>query len=170
LNQTIDLKYLLTILNSKLINFYFKLLFPLKQGGYYSMSSTFIDKIPISLCNDQQPFIAKADTMLSKNQELKQLAQSLLQFLQAKHGEFIINKKLTNWPTLSYKDFLNELIKQKIKLSLQEQNEWLNYFEAEKQKAMQIKNLIDITDKEIDQMVYALYGLSEEEVKIVENQ
>jgi hypothetical protein len=33
---------------------------------------------------------------------------------------------------------------------------------------MAIKNEIDATDKEIDKMVYALYGLTEEEIKIVE--
>ncbi len=32
---------------------------------------------------------------------------------------------------------------------------------------MAIKNEIDATDKEIDRMVYELYGLSEEEIKIV---
>ena len=31
-----------------------------------------------------------------------------------------------------------------------------------------IQQVIDTTDKEIDQMVYALYELSEEEIKIVE--
>ncbi|MCX6226281.1 MAG: Eco57I restriction-modification methylase domain-containing protein [Bacteroidia bacterium] len=42
-----DLKYLLTVLNSKLVSFYIKCNFSLKQGGYYTMSSLLIDKIPI---------------------------------------------------------------------------------------------------------------------------
>ena len=42
------------------------------------------------------------------------------------------------------------------------------FFEQEKQKALAIKNGIDKTDKEIDQMVYQLYGLTDEEIKIVE--
>jgi len=33
---------------------------------------------------------------------------------------------------------------------------------------MQLKQRIAFTDKKIDALVYALYGLSEEEVKIVE--
>jgi len=65
-------------------------------------------------------------------------------------------------------NFLGELTKQKIKLSLSEQSEWLQFFEQEKQKALALKNEIDKTDKEIDQMVYQLYGLTEEEIKIVE--
>jgi hypothetical protein len=35
-------------------------------------------------------------------------------------------------------------------------------------KINQLQDEINTTDKEIDQMVYGLYGLSEEEVKIVE--
>ena len=36
-------------------------------------------------------------------------------------------------------------------------------------RAQNLKTEIDKTDREIDQMVYELYGLSEEEIKIVEN-
>jgi tRNA1(Val) A37 N6-methylase TrmN6 len=163
----LSLKYLQCILNSYLINIWYKYF-----DTDIEIKLASVKKIPIPKISNvnQQPFITKADIMLSKNKELQEKKQGLLQLLQAKHEGLLINKKLTNWPALSFKDFLKELEKQKIKFSLPEQNEWLNYFETEKQKASQIKNLIDQTDKEIDQMVYALYGLNEEEVKIVENQ
>ncbi|GAA4728526.1 Eco57I restriction-modification methylase domain-containing protein [Flavisolibacter ginsenosidimutans] len=166
--EILNIRFLLSILNSKLINFYIKSTFPLKQGGYYSMSSTFIDKIPVAVTAGQQPFIAKADIMLSKNGELHKLKQSLLQFVQAKHEDITISKKLADWPQLSFKQFLGELEKQKVKLSLAEQAEWLPYFEEQKRKAANLQNIIHQTDKEIDAMVYALYGLTEEEIKIVE--
>ena len=44
----------------------------------------------------------------------------------------------------------------------------MQYFEAEKKKANAIKQLINTTDKEIDDMVYELYGLTEEERRVVE--
>ena len=44
----------------------------------------------------------------------------------------------------------------------------MTYFEAEKAKANQLQQLINATDKEIDKMVYALYELTEDEIKIVE--
>jgi hypothetical protein len=91
-----------------------------------------------------------------------------LQLLKAKHEGIIINKKLFEWPSLSFGQFLKELEKQKIKLSLPEQNEWLQYFESEKQKANNIQQLINQTDKEIDAMVYQLYNLTDEEISIVE--
>lgn len=36
-------------------------------------------------------------------------------------------------------------------------------------QALELKSQIDRTDKEIDRMVYELYGLTEEEIQIVEN-
>jgi hypothetical protein len=92
----------------------------------------------------------------------------LLQLLQSKYESVTLSKKLQDWPTLSFKEFLKELDKQKIKLSLPQQAEWMHYFEAEKAKANTIQQLITKTDKAIDDMVYELYGLTEEERKIVE--
>lgn len=42
-----SLSLLLALLNSKVLEFYIHSCFPLKQGGYYSMSSTFVENIPI---------------------------------------------------------------------------------------------------------------------------
>ena len=47
-------------------------------------------------------------------------------------------------------------------------HEWMEYFNEQKAKALELKAEIDKTDKEIDQMVYELYGLTDEEIKIVE--
>ena len=62
-----------------------------------------------------------------------------------------------------------ERTKQKATLSLSQKSEWEDYFEIEKKKVLEIKSQIDATDKEIDQMVYELYGLTEEEIGIVHN-
>lgn len=53
-------------------------------------------------------------------------------------------------------------------MSLSEEAVWESYFIQEAQKANEIRARIETTDKEIDQMVYKLYGLTEEEIKIVE--
>ena len=46
--------------------------------------------------------------------------------------------------------------------------EWMDVFETKKAEAKALKAEIDKTDAEIDAMVYEFYGLSEEEIKIVE--
>jgi hypothetical protein len=44
----------------------------------------------------------------------------------------------------------------------------MELFEENKKKVVDLKTHIDQTDREIDRMVYALYGLTEEEIAIVE--
>ncbi|APQ18618.1 hypothetical protein [Maribacter hydrothermalis] len=46
---------------------------------------------------------------------------------------------------------------------------WLDLFEENKQKAQALQTQISQTDTAIDTMVYKLYGLKYEEIKIVEN-
>jgi hypothetical protein len=46
--------------------------------------------------------------------------------------------------------------------------EWMELFEEKKAEVVALQAEIDKTDREIDRMVYELYGLTEEEVRIVE--
>jgi len=46
--------------------------------------------------------------------------------------------------------------------------EWMELFEEKKAEVVALQEEIDKTDREIDQMVYELYGLTEEEINIVE--
>ena len=106
--------------------------------------------------------------MLSKNKELQQFSEQFIKLLQTKFPTVNINNKLQNWYSLAATDFFKELSKQKIKLPLTEHQEWLQYFEQQKTNANNIQQTIQQTDKEIDAMVYQLYGLTEEEIAIVE--
>ena len=56
----------------------------------------------------------------------------------------------------------------KEKLTKKDEMEWLEFFETKKAETQSLKADINRTDKEIDRMVYELFGLSEEEIRIVE--
>ena len=84
-----------------------------------------------------------------------------------------LTKKLQNWHELEFRDFIKELNKaiKKTggeKLSKIEEMDWMELFETKKAEAQILKAEIDQTDAAIDQMVYELYGLTEEEIQIVE--
>ena len=131
---------------------------------------TDLKNLPIKIVtSDQQnPFIEKADIMLSQNEELHELKTDFLNFLKSELKPQKITKKLENWPDSDWDQFKKELAKVKIKdLSLKERKEWQEYFTEEKLKATEIKSAIENTDREIDLMVYELYGLTQEEIKIV---
>ena len=78
-------------------------------------------------------------------------------------------KKLENWYQLTYDQLLKELNKKKIVLDYNEEGRLEDYFLNEQEEALKLKAEIDKTDREIDAMVYELYGLTLEEIEIVEN-
>jgi adenine-specific DNA-methyltransferase len=70
-SDEINIKYLLALLNSSLLGFIMKSTFPLKQGGYHAMTSTFVEKLPIIEIANQQPFINLVDEVLANKQQGK---------------------------------------------------------------------------------------------------
>lgn len=50
---------------------------------------------------------------------------------------------------------------------MSEEAELMEFFETKKSEIVNLKNTIDATDKEIDEMVFELYGLTDEEKKVV---
>jgi len=165
-------EYVLCWINSKLYNYLFECFFDglSMAGGYLLYSSpnlrnTYIKPIEIA---DQQPFIEKADQMLSLNKQLQETAQKFQRNLQREFNLEKLSGKLENWFQTPFNEFLKELEKSKVKLTLSQKAEWEDYFLEEQKKYLDIKHQIDTTDKEIDQKVYELYGLTEEEIKIVE--
>ena len=79
-----------------------------------------------------------------------------------------ISKNLETFYESDFKGFLSELKKQKVILSLADQSEWKDYFAMTKLKINQLLSEIEKTDKEIDHIIYKLYVLTEEEIKITE--
>jgi hypothetical protein len=170
ITSSYKLKYILCLFNSRLFDFIYKSKCPQVGKVFAEVKPSIIKTLPIAKADEltQNNFIEKANIMLSKNASLQEATKAFIKLLQAKFETININTKLEKWYNLSFADFSKELGKQKIKLSLAQESEWLSFFEQEKQKALAIKNEIDATDAAIDKMVYALYGLSEEEVRIVE--
>ena len=166
-----SLKYLLCILNTKLFFYCVKNFYGgggLGEKGV-RMKHTFFENFPL-VRTEEQPFILKADQMLSLNKDLQELSQKFQRTLLREYESLDkLSKKLETWYALSYADFLKELQKKKVVLSLSKKAELETYFLEEQQKAVALKTEIDQTDKEIDAMVYALYGLTEAEIAIVES-
>ncbi|MCD6089957.1 MAG: hypothetical protein J7J72_00520 [Bacteroidales bacterium] len=116
----------------------------------------------------QKPFIEITDKMLSLNKQLQSKSNKFVNRIKTNFLVENISKKLASFYDYDFKSFVSELQKQKIKLSLVQQDEWEDYFNSYKNEINQLQAEINKTDKEIDEMVYALYKLTEEEIGIVE--
>ena len=166
--SNLELKYLQTILSSQLMNLYYKLHYTDKN-----VKPIYLKKLPIKEISlkEQEPFIQKADLMLELNKKLQELKQNFINELNLEK----VPTKLQKFEELDFDDFVKEYAKaKKLKFAdkLEERNfknEWQRLFENDKKEVLEIQNQINITDKEIDQMVYKLYDLTPDEIKIVEN-
>jgi type I restriction-modification system DNA methylase subunit len=171
-DNSYNIFYILSIVNSKLISWYAsQKCSNFSKKTFPKLNPKDIKEFPIKNIpfDNQQPFIEKADQMLSLNKELQEAISKFQRTIQRKFNLEDLPKKLQDWYLLSYADFIKELAKKKVKLSLSEEAEWEDYFMQESKKALDLKAQIDATDKAIDTMVYELYGLSDEEIGIIEN-
>ena len=170
------LKYLLGLINSKLMTYYINEQSPKSQNkSYPSFNSKLLKNIPIAITNNsvKQNIIEKVDDILSKTEFLKVCLVKFATYFSSNYHLDKLTGKLEKWYELEFVDFINELNKaikaaKGTPLTKKDEFEWMDLFEENKKKALELKAEIDKTDKEIDQMVYELYGLSEEEIRIVE--
>ena len=107
------------------------------------------------------------DSMLSMNKELQEKRSRFLRRLTENMEGVKITTALQTFDKLTFAEFLAELKKQKIKLSLSQQDEWEEYFNQHKEACQTLSLQISETDNEIDTRVFDLYGLTEEERKVV---
>ncbi len=167
-NNEESLLALQALLNSKLLDWVFKIQnFHMVGKPLAEVKVIFVQRLPYLESKDLS--LVQLVKRLSEDQnDSSKHSASFLQHLQSKFDIEKPSTKLKNWPSLDSKGFLAELKKAKVQLTLQEEAEWMKYFNEEKAKANALQTEIDRIDKEIDQMVYQLYGLTEEEIEIVE--
>ena len=166
----LNLKYLLCLLNSSLLGKAYEAIAQEKGKLFAEVKKVYLEKLPIKLLSpaEQTPFIEKTEYILARNKELYELSSILQALIKSELGLEKLSKKLGQWYTLEFGEFTEEIKKKKISLSLSQKAEWMEYFNKQKVNATKLRTDIDATDREIDQMVYTLYGLAPGEIDIVE--
>jgi type I restriction-modification system DNA methylase subunit len=171
LDKTYSYYFLLSIFNSKLIKELFlsrysdgKQLFPKVKG--FQLKELPVKKASV---DRQELFGQKGDEIMLLNKSLQSKINRFLKRLTDNLNIEKSSKKLQSFYDYDFKTFVAELKKKKVILSLTEQDEWEDYFNAYTDEIKALQTEINRIDKEIDMMVYELYGLNEEEIKIVEN-
>lgn len=162
-----ECKALLAIFNSR-VGWWLITKFCSQIQNGYQLIWKYFGKIPIPTFSEDDTSYTLADTMLSLNKELQSKRSRFLRRLSENVEGVKITSALQTFDQLDFKAFVAELKKQKIKLSLTQQDEWEDYFNQYAEACQQLKTQIAATDGEIDRRVYELYGLTEEEISIVE--
>lgn len=168
-DDSVNLKFITAILNSKLCKLWIWYNCPELQGGTREIRKVYFEKFRIPIDVDQQPFADLTDLQMKQVGQLQEKRSRFLHRLSENFEGVKISTALQTFDQLDFKAFVAELKKQKINLSLAQQDEWEDYFNQYRNDCQQLSEQIAQTDREIDQRVYQLYGLTEDEIKIVES-
>jgi hypothetical protein len=166
----VDYQYLLGILNSKLLDYFFKSYAKVMDYRYEYYPNP-VGKLMVNIASSAKQNIIKELVISIRNSIGNQtnVIKQTVNLLTTKYNLKKTSKKLNNWYELSFSEFTEELKKKKIQLSLNEEAEWMEYFNEQKEKAQVLEMEIDKTDREINKIIYELYGLTDDEIKIVED-
>ncbi len=136
--------------------------------------------MPEKLGEDLSP---KVDEIICLTQTQNSTVSKFFDFFSSRYKLIRLTRKLESWCELEFGEFIKELnkaikannkVRNKegyslvLELTKKDEFEWMEVFEENKKNAQELQSQIASTEKEIDQMVYELYGLSEDEIKIVE--
>jgi len=157
--------FLLGLLNSKLLNFIFKTKFL-----NVAIKADYLKDImlPNSDKDIEYSVILKAKEILANSEQLFSEVNLSLELLKSEFKFISISKNLKLFYELSLSDFYKELEKNNVKLSLLQKEEIEKWFSVKSKNLIQLKNQITALEKEIDQIIYKLYGLAELEIILME--
>lgn len=160
-------EFLLGILNSALIKYYLHSIAPLKQGGYYTYSSNILNSIPIIESNyqNQTEITEKVHEIIISSRKAEDKKENFVKLIKQEFELTKPSNKLGKFYELTFDEFLKTTKLEKV--SLNKKEELLIFFEKHKQELLEIKEKIKIAEEEIDQTVFDLYGLTDEEKSII---
>jgi type I restriction-modification system DNA methylase subunit len=171
--------YVLGLLNSSVVWFYLTGIADAVRGGFYRMFSQNLNRIPMPDVNESQK---------SQIAELAETCQTLTEQRYAIESGFArrltedlcpddkapkLNKNSQAWWKWDFKTLQKELKKSfKLKakdvlIPVAERNDWQAYFETEKAKIDALNQQIQTTETQLNQAVYQLFNLTEEEIELI---
>jgi hypothetical protein len=175
-NDNYSLKSVSSFVNSKLINFFYDTKFKSVKKLFPKIPIQNLKLLPIPkyINGIDNRLNQLTDEILHKRALRVNLKKQFIQYIKSDLNTTDLPSKLKNWSEAEFKEFIKEINKTikkygAVKLTKKDEFEWLDIFETKKAEVQKLQLAIDKMDKEIDQMVYELYGLTEEEIQIIEN-
>ena len=158
----VDMLYALAVFNSQ----YFVRLYQqksLESGRVFpQVKLGYIRDLPFIVDIDQKPLAKLADEMLHLNADFVDKNNHFAELLST---EFEFKKLPTNWWNLDFANFVTAL---KTKLTLSQRDDLLELWNKYQPRLATLSAEIKSLDRQIDQLVYKLYNLTDVEIKIIE--
>ena len=168
-NEKINIRYLLALLNSKLLNYVYQCIAQEKDKLFAEVKKIYLEKLPIKLIEtwEQKPYIELVDRLITLNKELFLVTNNFTELLISDLQLPKLSGNLENWYNLSWKELNSELSKQKKNIQLKELTKWKTFYLEQQSFAKDIAGQIDFCVSKLDEMVFQLYNISQSEISII---
>lgn len=171
-NENISLYYLLGLINSKLLNWYYKIVNYLEVGKPMAeVKGIYIRKLPIALADDT--------TMSSIEAYVKELLdacatrcikkQRFVSFISNAYEPKKISERLENFNEISFKEFCAEMKKQKVKLTASQEMDLLTLFDQYKGEIERLSLTITKMQSSLDDIIFEIYDIPSDIAQIIRN-
>lgn len=158
------------LLNSSIQEYIFKALSPIARGGFYRYKTQYVETLPIPPATPEQK--TKIGELAQRCQTLSEARYKLENDTRLTISELGVKKltqKLEKWWTLDFQGLRDELKKSaKVEIELKKQTEWRNFFDDSKIEREKIDLQIRLLESELNLLVYELFGLNDEEIRMIE--
>ncbi len=167
-NKTIQLKYLLGLLNSKMMKWIFRSdNFHIVGKPLAQTKAIYIKKLPLKVSN-QDALVQLVDDILKLNKTKVNYTHTFLSFLHTVYGLKGITANLREFYLYDFTVLLSELKKQKIKLSGNQKIELMEAFNSSVEKINGNEANIRTKEDAINTLVYEIFGLDSSDIEYIE--
>lgn len=163
------------LLGSKVLWFALTSETTIARGGYFRMKTQYVKELPIPKANEKQKaeIIEYASDCQIKAEERSKIQKNLLRRipdLGSSVGEPKLSTSLKEWWRLQdFSEFRREIKKcLKAEIPLAERSDWEDWIHRDKAEIVRLTAEIKANEEQIDRIVYELFELTEEEIKLLE--
>lgn len=162
------LKYVLGLINSRLMKWIYQ------YDNFQEVGKTLaevkkahVERLPIVFADDQQPVITLVNSLLETCQRRFDNSKSFLDYIKAIYNPKKISERLASFYTLDFGEFIAELKKQKANLTEKQAMDLMPLFKEKSQEIADITEEITKLDNALDNLVFQIYGLTEEDIHTI---
>ena len=170
--NNISLKVLYALIVSKLCSTYFKKKnINLNRKTFPKINVNTLEKFPVPdiIKSTQIQIENLIDSLIFITKQIYEKKIIFIELLKDNLGVEQISNKLDSFYEYDFKVFIAELKKKKINLSLADQVEWKEFFNKYKTEINSLQTEHILSDNNLNIIIYKIYNLSEDEIKVVEN-
>jgi len=166
-STTVDIRYLLAVLNSKLFWFFLKNTGYVLRGGFFTFKTRYMERfhIPKPKPDVEQHICREIESILDMSKQFYKVYSRLVRRVENRF-QIESRKSLEELHKLTFGSFLKRFSGDK--LSLREQDDWEDYFKQHTSELLRLESEINRLDSQLNRMVYGLYGLNDTETRRVE--